>query len=82
MKKTMKNTNKTIKRLALLLAPSLLLALLLSSCSLEESCGTVDGFSVNQFSGEYLIWVDGASASVDFATWLKTDMGEYICLYW
>ena len=53
-------------------------AILLSSCSVEDVCGEVTGWST--FGNNYYLKLDGVSTRVNYNTWLKAQTGEYICV--
>tara|TARA_R110000796_G_scaffold5948_3_gene21755 strand:+ start:5554 stop:5787 length:234 start_codon:yes stop_codon:yes gene_type:complete len=67
-----------------LVALALLSSVLLTSCSMEDVCGTVDGFDVDcQTAGNdcvYYIYLDGQKVSVNRDTWNTTQYGEEICI--
>lgn len=55
----------------------LIASLILMSCSMEEICGEVTGW--NSSGDNYYLFVDGERVRVNFNTWLKADIGDYLC---
>ena len=57
---------------------------LLTSCSMEDVCGEVNGFDVDcntaGWDCVYYIYIDGQKESVTRDTWNTTQYGDYICL--
>ena len=57
--------------------------LLLGSCSMEDVCGTVNGFDVdncNEYGCTYYLYLDGQKVSVSKDIWNTTQYGEEICI--
>ena len=52
--------------------------IVLTSCSIEDVCGTVEGWST--FGDNYYLTLDGMSTRVNYNTFLKAQTGEYICV--
>ena len=67
-----------MRKTLLLLITYYALAIALMSCSIEETCGEVTGWS-SSFDTYYL-YLDDVSVRVNFNTWLKADIGDYICI--
>lgn len=76
---------KTIEKVVQLLAVSLTIAgcLLFGSCSMEDVCGTVNGFDVDncdEYGCTYYLYLDGQKVSVSRDIWNTTQYGEEICI--
>ena len=77
---------KTIERVVktVALAITIGICIILGSCSMEDVCGTVDGFDVDcTNSGPdciYYLYLDGQKVSVNRDTWNTTQYGEEICI--
>lgn len=56
---------------------TLIATLTLMSCSMEEICGEVTGWSSS--GDNYYLFVDGERVRVSFSDWLKADVGDYLC---
>tara|TARA_R110000744_G_C18886087_1_gene507324 strand:+ start:48 stop:263 length:216 start_codon:yes stop_codon:yes gene_type:complete len=60
------------------------LAVAMVSCSMEDVCGTVNGFDVDcQTAGwdcVYYLYIDGERVSVNRDTWNTTQYGEEVCI--
>ena len=69
-----------MKKLSLVL----LAIVTLTSCSMEDVCGVVNGFDVDcQTAGNdcvYYLYLDGQKVSVSRDTWNTTQYGEEICI--
>ena len=60
---------------------TLLLGVLLAtaSCTPEDTCGYVTGWDIDDY-GNYVLYVDGTSYTVNASTWFEYNTGDYICL--
>ena len=70
-----------MKKLSLVLLALLSLAVL-TSCSMEDVCGVVNGVDCQTAGNDcvYYIYLDGQKVSVSRDTWNTTQYGEEICI--
>jgi len=71
---------KTIEKIVQLVCVAITIAgcLLLGSCSMEDVCGNITGFGIDD-SG-YYIYIDGSREYVTRSTWDQSYLGDYICI--
>ena len=75
---------KTIEKIIQLVAIGITIAgcLLFGSCSMEDVCGTVNGFDYdcNEYTCTYYLFIDGQRTSVNEGIWNSTYYGEEVCI--
>ncbi len=73
---------KVFKRIAIASAIYVTTLLMIVGCSIEEKCGTVQAWYTNPYSNcQWELKVDGEWYCVSRDTFLKAEIGDYICLY-
>ena len=71
-----------MKRLVLLFATSIALAIALTSvtsCTPDDQCGTVTGWDIDS-NGDYNVYIDGTKHNVIASTFFNAQVGDYLCI--
>lgn len=51
-----------------------------ASCVPEDVCGVVTDWAIH--NNNYVLYIDGSPEHVSYDTWLKSNVGDYICIYY